>query len=210
MTPEDLAARHPRLYHVTTPGMLRSIRRHGLLSTARIRALMGVADTGRRADSVTLTHPDHGTMILTDQKPLVEAGLARCLDDGLEPDDWRAMLDGRAFFWPSRSHAEGLLRAATNRDRARDVLVLDTLGLARAHGDRMALSPINSGNTRRRPARRGLATYTPLGAMPLANWRRMRRRAGVVTGLDDIREVTVEGAVPDAADHLLDVIEHRP
>ena len=210
MTPEDLAARHPRLYHVTEPGAAESVARHGLLSASRIAALMGMPLTARRPAEVPLTHPDHGTMILNDQSPLSEAKLAACLDDGLTPAQWIAMLNERVFFWPDEKAMQALLTARANRARGRDVLVFDTLGIARAHGARMALSPFNSGSTLRKPVRRGRATYTPLGAVGYREWRGLRRASGIKKSLDSLREVTVMDAVPDARDHLHDVIEHRP
>lgn len=205
MTPEDLAALHPRLYHVAACDALEGIRGHGLLSTSRLLDLFGTPadqreaiERRRRPASVALQHPVHGKAVITDNIPLSETALAACLDDGLTPADWLRMLNGRVFFWPDERSLAGLLGARANAGAAKRVLVFDTLGLARRHAAAIELAAFNTGNTRRRPVRRGLATFTPLLRHGYGEWRRLRGR------LDVIREVTVVGGVADAADHLVD------
>lgn len=207
MSPEDLAALHPRLYHLTDPCALPNILRHGLLPTRDLLTLFEVptaervAIEGRRRPAgVALAHPVHGRAVITDNLPLSEAALASCLDDGLAPADWLAMLNGRVFFWPDEAGLGRLLDARLNRGRDRLVLVLDTLSLARRHAARIELAAINTGSTIRRPARRGLSTFTPLGRHGYQAWRRLRG------GRDRIREVTVVGGVGAVAEHL---VEHR-
>lgn len=207
MSPEDLAARHPRLYHVTAPEALKSILRHGLLPTSGLLTLFEVPEAERpsierrrRPASVPLVHPMHGHAVITDNLPLSEAALRACLDDGLAPEDWLTILNERVFFWPEEESLARLLGARLNRDRERAVLVLDTLTLARRHGERMELAAINTGSTIRRPAPRGLSTFVPLGRYEYQAWRTLRG------GRDRVREVTLVGGVPDVADHL---IEHR-
>jgi hypothetical protein len=205
LSPEDLAARHPRLYHVTDPGALQGILRHGLLPTSVLLTLFEVPEADRhpierrrRPASVPVTHPSHGDAVITDNLPLSEAALALCLDDGLAPADWLALLNSRVFFWPDEESLARLLGARLNRNRDRLVLVLDTLGVARRHEQRMELSAINTGSTIRRPARRGLSTVTPLRLHGYEAWRRLRG------GLDRIREVTVVDGVDRVADHLVE------
>jgi uncharacterized protein DUF7002 len=205
VTPEDLAALHPRLYHLTAPAALPGILRHGLLPTSGLLSLFGVTgaerhaiERRRRPASVRLAHPEHDEAVITDNLPLSEAALEACLDDGLAPAAWLALLNGRVFFWPDEQSLARLLGARLNRGRDRLVLVVDTLGLARRHRERIELSAINTGSTIRRPARRGLSTFTPLGLHEYGAWRRLRG------GLDRIREVTVVGGVADLADHLVE------
>lgn len=206
MTPDELAARHPRLFHVTEPGAWASIRRFGLLSTSRLLDLFEldvgarrVLETHRRPEAVGLSHPSHGDIVLNDNLPLSEAALASCLDDGLKPADWLRMLNARVFFWADEDGLSRLLGAKANRGRSRDVLVVDTLSLARTHADRMELCPINSGATLRKPARRGLSTFTPLAANAYDDWRRLRGKR------DRILEVVVRGGVTDIERHVLEV-----
>lgn len=206
MTPEELAARCPQLYHVTTPGAWASIQKNGLLSTACLLDRFEIAgdgrltlETRRRPSEVVLEHPDHGLAIINDNFPLSEQALATCLDDHLTPSDWLRLLNGRVFFWPCQESLNRLLGAKLNRTRQREVIVVDTLGLAKAHAQRMELCPINSGATLRKAARRGLNTFTPLLRHPFQEWRKLRG------GNDQIREVTVQGPVLDIARHTKDV-----
>jgi hypothetical protein len=205
VTAEDLAGLHPRLFHVTTPGAWRSIERHGLLSTAALLDLFGI-DGARRAEltgqrrpsEIRIAHPVHGEAVLNDNLPLSERALAGCLDDGLRPAEWLHALNQRVFFWADEAGLQRLLAARMNRGRTREILVFDTLALARAHAERIEISPINSGATIRKPARRGLSTFTPLAAMDYTTWRRRR-------GLRDrILEVVARGGVPDAARYLVE------
>jgi hypothetical protein len=205
MTPGELADRHPRLFHLTTPGAWPSIAAHGLLSTAGLLDLFEVPaerrdalTARRRPGEVPLSHPRHGAAVLNDNLPLSEGALAGCLDDGLSPADWLRLLNGRVFFWADEDGLARLLNARMNRGRTRGVLVFDTLSLVSAHAARVELSPINSGATIRRPARRGLGTFTPLGALSYRDWQRRRG------GRDRVVEVAVRGGIPDAARHLLE------
>ncbi len=205
LSPEDLAARHPRLYHLTEPGALPGIMRHGLLPTQRLLKLFEVPETDRRAierqrrpASIALTHPVHGRARITDNLPLSMTALAACLDDGLAPEDWLRILNERVFFWADEKGLATLSGARLNRTREREVLVLDTLSVARRFRGRMELSAINSGATIRRAARRGLSTFVPLERHSYEMWRRLRG------GRDRVREVTVVGGVLDVADHLIE------
>ncbi len=211
MTPEDLARRHPKLYHVTSPGAWETIARRGLLPTTTLLGLFEVdgprrvqLTTARRPVEVRLEHPVHGTALLQDNLPLSERALAGCLDDGLTPQDWLRLLNERVFFWADENGLARLLRARMNRGRPREVLVFDTLGLARAHAERVEISPINSGATIRRPARRGLTTFTPLLAKSYADWQTQRGRR------DRILEVVVRGGIPDIERHLCEVRRIAP
>ncbi len=84
------------------------------------------------------------------------------------------------------------------------MLTIDTLPLARDYADAIELSPINSGATIRKPARRGLATFTPLRAMPYVAWSAKRGRR------DRILEVTVVGGIPDIAKYVIAVRRSTP
>jgi hypothetical protein len=208
VTPEELADMHPRLYHVTSPEAWPGIRRHGLLPTSSLLRLFEIPEVERlaierrrRPESVLLTHPIHGEATITDNYPLHERKLAACLDDGLTPADWLEVLNQRVFFWSDVQSVDDLLHARLNRVRDRLVLVFDTLGVARRHGPRMELSPINSGSTLYQPARRGKATFVPLLRHDYATFRRLRN----MTKPDRIREVAIVGGI-DTVDGLL--IDH--
>ena len=198
VTPAELAERHSRLYHLTRPEAWPAIAQHGLWSTSALLDRAGLDPPARaaieqtcRPRAVSLVGHAFGDVVLNDQSPMSDRALAGCLDDGLVPADWLRLLNGRVFFWADEAGLARLLGARANRGRAVLVLTLDTLALAEAYGGRMALSAINSGATIRRPARRGLSTFTPLGAGSYAEWARLRGRR------DRVLEVTVEGGVVD-------------
>jgi methyl-accepting chemotaxis protein len=204
MTAEELAAQHPRLYHQTEPSALAGIARHGLLCTRDLLDLYEVPlaqraelTTRRRPAGVPIEHPVHGRALITDNLPLSERALTACLDGCLTPADWLRMLSERVFFWPDAEALDRHLGARVLRGRPRRVLEFDTLALARAYGERLELTPINTGATVRKPARRGLATFTPMASHPYAEWRRLRG------GRDEVKEVVLRGSLRDAAGLLL-------
>ena len=213
MTPEELAAIVPRLYHLTAPEAVHGIRARGLLTPEAIADRAGL-DAEARERLLARRRPKEVRLeaggeryVVNDNAPLFTDKLAAVLQDGLAPADWLAMLNARTFFWADERFARSLRAARNNRDRPRALLVLDTLSLARAHGDRMELCPINSGATLHTPPPRGLATFAPLADLDYDAWRRARRERGEKKGLDAIKEVTVRGGVPDAVNHLIEVID---
>ena len=110
-----------------------SIQRHGLLSTSALLDLFAVPEPQRgaierahRPNCVLLQHPSHGRAAIRDQKPMSDAALRRCLQDGMTPEEWYRLLNGRVFFWPTRSRLLGLLGARPYRSMDHDVLELDT------------------------------------------------------------------------------------
>jgi hypothetical protein len=209
VTPDELAEKHPRLYHVTHPSNWEGIQKHGLLSTSRILTLLEISDEDRvcinrrrQQGSVPLKHPIHGDAVITDNGPLNETKLWNCLDDDLTPADWLALLDERVFFWVDEAHLKRFLKAQVKHARDRLVLVLDTRSVARSHGDQMELSPFNSGSTYYDAPRRGLSTFTPLLKYDYARWQRLR--AKVKISKDRIVEVTVVGGVNPIASHVIE------
>jgi hypothetical protein len=205
VTAEELARRHPRLFHVTAPGVGDRLGHETLMSTTALLARLGVAEAERleltrkrRASEVSIQHPNHGVTVLNDNRPLSEKKLAMCLDDGLSPADWLAMLNDRVFFWADEKGLARLATAKMNCGRRREVLVFDTLPLILANFDRAEISPINSGATIHRPARRGHSTFAPLSGLDYDQWRRRRGQR------DKVVEVVVRTAVADAAKYLIE------
>ena len=205
MNHEDLANLHPKLYHVTHPDAWPLIQRHGLLSTAAALDEFKVDGTTRqeilegcRPDEVPIDRPNGDRIFINDNKPMSEKALLKCLDDGLSPLDWLAILNQRVFFWCTEDGLGRMLNAKMNQSRPHLVLTIDTLSLAKAYEPSIEICAINSGSTIRKPARRGLSTFTPLGEMTYADWRKKRGMS------DTILEVTVLDRVPDTADFVLD------
>ena len=190
----------PTLYHMAECGSWPSIQRHGLLSTSALLELYGVhgperdaIECRRRPEGVRLDNPAFGPAVIRDQKPMDDAGLRKCLLDGLAPEAWYRLLNRKVFFWLTRARLLRLLGAKPYRDLAHDVLELDTAALVEAYRPAITLSPINSGATRPFPAPRGLATFQPIAAYPYARWRSARPRG------ERVVELAVDRGVPDVA-----------
>ncbi len=187
-----------------------SIRAHGLLSTGALLDLFGVAGEARRAieaerrpEGVRLEAPRVGAAVIRDQKPMTDAGLARCLTGGLAPADWYRLLNAKVFFWLSRARLLRLLGAAPYRAAEHDVIALDARSLVRDNAERVWLCPINSGCTRPFPQPRGPETFRRVADYPYADWRRKRPRG------DRVVELAVDRGVPDVERHVLRVARMR-
>ena len=113
------------------------------------------------------------------------------------------MLKARVFFFREEQRLHAFLRARPYRQLDRQVLVFDTLKLARAYAAQMELAPINTGAALFVPAAlRGHATFTPLLDHPYEQWRRLRRDRKETKSLDTIREVTIAGGVANVERYL--------
>jgi hypothetical protein len=128
---------------------------------------------------------------------MTESALSKCLTDGLTPEEWFKILNGRAFFWLSRKRLRRLLGARAYRNRPQTVLTVDTRSLVAAHRDRIELSSLNSGATIYNPQPRGRDTFRPIDDYPFDERRKTRSVEHSVV------ELVVLGGVPDIADHLI-------
>ena len=205
LTPQELAETYPRLYHMAEAGSWESIQRHGLLSTSALLDLFEVAgpereriESRRRPDSIIIRHPQHGTAVIRDQKPMTDGALQKCLRDST-PREWYETLNSRVFFWLSRERLVRLLSARAYRGKRQTVLTVDTAHLLQRHADRVTLSPINSGSTIFNPQPRGTDTFQRIGDYPFAYWRARRPLR------DAVVELAVDDAVPDIQDFVLRV-----
>jgi hypothetical protein len=204
LTPELLAARYPRLYHMAEEGSWPSIQQHGLLSTTALLDHFEVPDderhpleARRRPESVPIHHPVHGTAWIRDNKPINETVLRRTLE-GMTEEEFYRTLNSRVFFWVSTGRLDRLRNAPPYRNRRHDILALDTAALLARHHDRVELSHLNSGAVH--PAanyRRGAGTFAPIDSY---RWGERQR----VTG-EPLVELTVLYSVPDVREFALDV-----
>ncbi len=210
MTPVELAKKHPRLFHVTKASAWPSIAKHGLLSTKSLLELFEIPAvrafellTQKRLDPTPLGHHIYGKAILSDNRPLNEKCLADCLDDGLTPKEWLLMLNARVFFFTSKMHAERLLKAESNRESQKLLLIVDTLKLAESYTDHIEICPFNSGTANPRSVpRRGMSTFSPLIKYTHQEWSSLR--SNHKKSNDSIREVTVLGEVADVEKYLIE------
>ena len=204
LTPETLAERYPRLYHMAEEGSWASIEEHGLLSTTALLDLFEVpAESGtplrpqRRRESVAIHHPVYGTAWIRDNKPINETVLRRTLE-GMTEEEYYRTLNGRVFFWVSTDRLDRLRNAPPYRDRLHDILELDTAALLERHHDRVELSHVNSGAVH--PAAnypRGVGTFAAI-----ASYRYGERK---LVSNEPLVEVTVLYAVPDVRDFVINV-----
>ncbi len=204
---EELLEDCPTLFHMAERGSWFSIKRHGLLSTSALLdvvELSGVErrriESERRPDKVTLQNKAIGEIIIRDQKPMDDAGLIRCLQDGLTPEEWYRLLNARVFFWLTEDRLHRLLCAGPYRDSEHDVLELDAAALVAAHRAAITLSPMNSGCTKPIPHPRGRETFTSIDDYPYGYWRSRRKRG------ERIVELAVTGSVPDIRKYVRRVL----
>ncbi len=187
-------------------GSWTSIRERGLLSTTALLDLFEyrgeqrrLIESARRDQMITIEHPVHGTAVIRDHKPLREQFLADCLED-MTTVQWYELLNRKSFFWVSPTKLAKLLGARAYRNRAHDVLIVDTRKLVEHDLDRIALAPINTGAALYSPA-------SPRGSprssrSPTTTSRPMIRRRGKQ---DAITELAVDYSVPAIEDILIRV-----
>ena len=173
---------------MTSPNAWPNIERRGLLSTSSLLDLFEIQDPGRteilskrRAASVELVHPNHGTVVIRDQIPLSEKKLAKCLQDGLTPTEWLQMLNSKVFFWVSAKRLTDLRNAKAYRAARQLVIEVDTAAFAAAYGARIIVADRNTGTTNPFAHARGRRTFLPLAE----------------NGKRPIVELIVEDSVPD-------------
>jgi hypothetical protein len=188
-----------RLYHLAEADNLESILEHGLLSTASLIAL-AVADPDERARLLRGHRPDNlrlpNGVLIRDQAPMPPSALAKALDGGLTPEDWYAFLNGFVFLWPDLDRMERQRHACGERPQY--VLTFDGAALLEQLGSDAFVSPINSGNARRRPARRDRETILPYSSWSRDGWPSGQRTRPPA-------EVLFRCAVPAKAPFLLGV-----
>jgi uncharacterized protein DUF7002 len=202
VTPDELAAFYPYLYHMAEPGTWESICRHGLLSTSSLLTLFEFDGEARRPyeerkreESVEINHPCHGRAVLRDQKPIIESKLKFALQD-CTLTDWYKLLNSRVFFWLSIDRLNTLLSARQYRGKPHTILTLETLPLALDYEASITLSPMNSGNTLPVAHPRGLATFRRMKDYPFAERLKYGPYYTVV-------ELAVEGGVPDVCKYVV-------
>jgi uncharacterized protein DUF7002 len=200
LTADYLAERYPVLYHMAEAGSWSSVHDHGLLSTSALLDLFEIAgpardaiERGRRPESVSITHPVHGTVWIRDNKPINETVLRRTLV-GMTEAEWYRTLNGRVFFWLSEDRLERLRNAPPYAPRPHDILTVDSAALLARHIERVELAHLNTGAVH--PAAdypRGIGTFQPIHLYPWQERLRVARSEPIV-------ELTVIHSVPDIRD----------
>lgn len=188
-----------RIYHLAEASNWPSIRCHGLLSASRLIKATELTKTDRdrleRGQRLTHTELSGGVQI-RDQRPMSPAALKRCLCD-MEPADWYALINARVFFWLDVDRLNRQKAACEPRPQV--VMAVNTAALVAAYEKRVAVTPINTGNARRKPARRGVATFVPLAEWVRSGWASEAAALGIPSRKESHQpvELTVTDAVPD-------------
>ncbi|WP_372441769.1 DUF7002 family protein [Lentzea nigeriaca] len=194
------------MYHMAEDGTWPTIQRHGLLSTAALLDLFEadaptratVLDQVRRS-TITLEHPEHGSAVVRDQRPL--KFLDRCLTPRTTPQQFLDALNGRVFFWLTYERLQRLLNASLYRKHPQTVLHIDTASLLAEHRDEVQLAPYNTGSMHVPTAPpRGADVFVDLLDYPYDRWERTRGR-----NADAVVELTVPHSVPRITDHTVRV-----
>ena len=188
-----------RVYHLAEASNWLSIQRYGLLSASKLLDLAGVLATDRkqleRRQRLEHTELPNGVQI-RDQRPMPLAGLEASLV-GLTTAEWYGLINSRVFFWldPDRLNRQ---RAACE-PRPQVVLSINTAGLIATYSRQLEVTPINTGNARRRPARRGAATFVAYAAWSKSAWASEAAALGTPERRRSVppAELTVAGSVPD-------------
>ena len=200
------------VYHLADATNWSSIERHGLLSTRTLLHLACVSEVERtcierrqRIEQVVLP----GGIVIRDQKPLPPAALERCLS-AMTSTEWYALLNTKVFFWLDVERLNRMRHAC--RERPQVVMFLDSERLLARHGAQAALTPINTGNARRKPALRGRATFVPYTTWLDAGWRSEAEALGTRYRPQSHQpvELTVSDAVPDVMDFVVKLCRLEP
>jgi hypothetical protein len=199
-------------YHMAEATNWPTIQRDGLHSASALLDLAGVniQERERLEKRQRLTHTElpNGVQI-RDQGPMPPAALEKCLI-GLTPNEWYALINTRIFFWldPERLNRH---RAAC-KARPQVVLIVDANRLIAAYAEQVYLTPINSGNARRLPAKGGVATFVPYASWEASAW--ASEAASLGTPLRSPShapvELTITGSIPNIMQFVLDIQELAP
>ena len=208
MTPAELIANYPRLYHMAHQGGWPSIRDQGLMSASALLDKYNITgeqrqqlECLRRPELVTLERDGLPNAVLRDQKPLRSSALAKCLTHGLTPTDWYQILNAKNFFWLSSGRIWRLLGARAYRAKPQTVLTIETASVIAKYEPEIRLSPINSGSTLFDPQPRGPGTFVMIAEFPF------QQRAKTRSLENNVVELVIDHSVPDIAAHTLAVHE---
>lgn len=200
------------IYHLAEAANWPAIRRDGLFSASSLldRAGLVGSERDRLERQQRLNHAELPNGVqLRDQRPMPSQALADCLV-GMTPAEWYALVNAHVFFWLDLGRLNRQRAACGPRPQV--VLIVDAAKLVAAHAARIALTPINTGNARRRPARRGAASFVPHARWLESGWASEAAALGTPSRprSHPPAELTVMGSVPDVAGFVVRVRKLAP
>lgn len=161
------------LYHLAEKANYPSIVEHGLMSASQLLRHAGVPGLksrailrGHRQDNLQISK----AAMIRDQKPMPPSALAPVLGRGLKPEDWYEFLNGFVFLWTDEERLMRHLKACQNRPQV--LLTFSAAAIVKDFGKDAFVSPINSGNARRKPAFRDRDTFVPYELWLRKGWPR--------------------------------------
>ena len=193
------------IYHLTEVTNWPFIEQYGLLST---RSLLDLFDYGQWVCIEQCHRPERVVLpngvVIRDQKPMPPDALKRCLV-GMTPAQWYTLLNSKIFFWLDIKRLNRIRRVY--RQLPQLVLVIEAKKLLKHHAERTTLTPINTGNARRQPARRGRQTFVPYNTWLESRWVSEAEALGTRPRSSSHKpvELTVADAVPNVMDFVFDV-----
>jgi hypothetical protein len=202
----------PFVYHLAEAENWPSIQRDGLFSTRVLLDRTGI-DGSMRAVLEREHRPQRtilpNGLIIRDQKPMPPAALQRCLF-GLTATHWYELLNSKVFFWFDIGRLNRQRHACGSFPQV--VLKIATHRLLDRYAVQTALTPINTGNARRKPALRGAATFVPYSAWAKTAWLSEAQALGTRPRPWSHRpvELTVTDAVSDVMDFVVSVRKLAP
>lgn len=189
------------LTHFTPAQNMDGIRALGLMPPATLARLGGVDPARlvlrhRPVEFTALGHP----VRLNHQRPLLMGRGKDALfleDHTLE--SWSAQLDTRVFLWRGQQ-GDAFARSLPDGTKRLDLDAGTLFDALEAH---IFMSPINSGNAARRPAKRGDWLYVPAGGKRHL-LRENRKRRGLVRSYDTVKEISLTCTIaPNLLQRLL-------
>jgi hypothetical protein len=189
-------------YHLLDAGNWLSIQNRGLMSARRLMEVDEAKESSAwRRHRPTSRRLASGVLI-RDQRPMPPKALARCLKNGLEPEDWFELLNSKVFFWLDRMRLDRQRLACGASLQI--ALVLNASRLLMNYGSVATVTPINTGNALRSAAPRNLTTFVPYRRWLIDGWAyedipsaRQRPKSHHPV------ELTIADAVPDIMDYVV-------
>jgi hypothetical protein len=195
------------IYHLAEANNWPSIKKLGLLTAQQLLEKSGLPQN--ISHQIELQQRQLHTILpggfeIRDQSPMPADALERCLV-GLKPPDWYRLVNARVFFWTDHDRLER--QRAACRGRPQVILTIDAERLVQAYLPRVAVTPINTGNARRKAALRSEATFVPYLEWLKTRWDHEAKSLGTKPRPRSHRivEVTVFGGVPDIMRHIIKV-----
>lgn len=189
------------IYHLADMHNWRSIQTHGLLSTAQLlkRTNQNKWLRSHRTESIYLSNE----VMIRDQRPMPPSALSRCLSSDLTPEDWYAFLNQQVFFWIDVERLERQRKACNSPQY---IMTIDAQKLLKHYSAKAAVTPFNTGNARRAPARRTLATFVPYTHWLNTGWKSEAEAFGTKPRSAQHKpvELTIKESVIDIFEYVID------